>query len=77
MNQRYLIKAAVFMLPKDYLRFKMTGFIHSEYSDAAGTLLLNMSEKKWSEELCQLVGIDISICPSLVESSECVGTINE
>jgi xylulokinase len=70
-------QAAVFMLPKDYLRFKMTGLIHSEYSDAAGTLLLNVSEKKWSEELCQLVGIDISICPSLVESSECVGTINE
>ncbi|MGK3723212.1 xylulokinase [Priestia megaterium] len=70
-------QAAVFMLPKDYLRFKMTGFIHSEYSDAAGTLLLNISEKKWSDELCQLVGIDISICPPLVESSDCVGTVNE
>ena len=44
MNRRYL-KTAVFMLPKDYLRFKMTGFIHSEYSDAAGTLLLNISKK--------------------------------
>lgn len=70
-----LEKTAVFMLPKDYLRFKMTGLIHSEYSDAAGTLLLNVGQKQWSDELCQLVGIDIKICPPLVESHECVGTI--
>lgn len=69
-------KAAVFMLPKDYLRYKLTGAIHSEYSDAAGTLLLNVGEKKWSEELCQLAGIDLKLCPPLVESHECVGTIN-
>lgn len=72
-----LEKTAVFMLPKDYLRFKMTGQMHSEYSDAAGTLLLNVGQKQWSEELCQLVGIDIKICPPLVESHECIGTITE
>ncbi|MEQ7807740.1 xylulokinase [Priestia aryabhattai] len=70
-------KTAVFMLPKDYLRFKMTGCIHSEYSDAAGTLLLNISKKKWDEELCELVGVSISLCPPLVESSECIGNVNE
>lgn len=70
-------KAAVFLLPKDYLRYKMTGKIHSEYSDAAGTLLLNVAEKKWSEELCELVGIDSNLCPSLVASHEFVGTITE
>lgn len=70
-------KTAVFMLPKDYLRFKMTGFIHSEYSDAAGTLLLNISKKKWDSELCQLAGININLCPPLVESSECIGNISE
>ena len=43
-------KADVFLLPKDYLRYRLTGKIHSEYSDAAGTLLLNVSEKEWSEE---------------------------
>lgn len=70
-------KAAVFMLPKDYLRFKMTGNIHSEYSDAAGTLLLDIAAKKWSEEICELVGVRKELCPPLVESSECVGTITE
>jgi len=68
-------QAAVFMLPKDYLRYRLTGKIHSEYSDAAGTLLLNVSEKTWSEEICDLVGVKKELCPPLVESHECVGTI--
>lgn len=72
-----LEKAAVFMLPKDYLRYKMTGEIHSEYSDAAGTLMLNVGEKKWSEELCEVFGIDPKLCPPLIASHECVGTITE
>lgn len=76
-EREILEKTAVFMLPKDYVRLKMTGQIHSEYSDAAGTLLLDVGQKKWSDELCQLVGIDIKICPPLVESHECVGTITE
>ncbi|RAK20361.1 xylulokinase [Anoxybacillus vitaminiphilus] len=68
-------RASVFMLPKDYLRYCMTGQIHTEYSDAAGTLLLNVHEKVWSKEICDLLDIDISLCPPLVHSYECVGTI--
>ncbi len=68
-------KASVFMLPKDYLRYRMTGEIHSEYSDAAGTLLLNVSKKTWSTEICELVGIKSELCPPLVESHQLVGTI--
>jgi xylulokinase len=68
-------KAAQFLLPKDYLRFRLTGQIHSEYSDAAGTLLLNVAEKNWSAEILQLVDVDIRLCPPLVESHEFVGTI--
>ncbi|MGE7602083.1 xylulokinase [Peribacillus sp. NPDC097675] len=68
-------QAAVFLLPKDYVRYVMTGKIHSEYSDAAGTLLLDVAEKRWSGEMCALVGVDEMLCPPLVESSECVGEI--
>ncbi|MGM0873241.1 MAG: xylulokinase [Bacillota bacterium] len=68
---------AVFMLPKDYLRFRMTGQIHSEYSDAAGTLLLNVGEKQWSTEICDLFDLKHELCPPLVESHECVGNITE
>ncbi|MDF2855542.1 MAG: xylB, partial [Neobacillus sp.] len=65
----------VFMLPKDYLRYRLTGTINCDYSDAAGTLLLDVKEKKWSEEICSLLDIPIDLCPPLVESHEYVGTI--
>jgi len=68
-------KASVFMLPKDYLRYRLTGEIHSEYSDAAGTLLLNVAEKTWSTEICNLFDIKPELCPPLVESHGFVGNI--
>jgi xylulokinase len=68
-------KVSTFLLPKDYLRYQLTGQIQSEYSDAAGTLLLNVGEKKWSSEICEAVGVDINLCPPLVESHSFVGTI--
>ncbi|WP_062104221.1 xylulokinase [Bacillus niameyensis] len=70
-------KTNVFLLPKDYLRYRMTGAIQMDYSDAAGTLLLNIAEKSWSLEICELLGINPRICPSLVESSDFVGTITK
>ncbi|MFT0801768.1 xylulokinase [Bacillus swezeyi] len=66
-------KTAVFLLPKDYVRYTMTGCLHSEYSDAAGTLLLDVKHKNWSGEICRRLGIPVSICPELVESGACVG----
>lgn len=68
---------AVFMLPKDYLRFRMTGQIHVDYSDAAGTLLFDVAKKEWSDEICAAFGIDPSICAPLVESGTCIGTVSE
>lgn len=68
-------QAAVFLLPKDYVRYAITGSIHSEYSDAAGTLLMDAAEKRWSEEVCELVGIPSKLCPPLVESHAMVGEI--
>ncbi|MDQ0229408.1 xylulokinase [Metabacillus malikii] len=76
-EQELFEKAAVFMLPKDYLRFRMTGQIHAEYSDAAGTLLLNVGEKTWSNEICQLFNLPETLCPPLVESHDFVGTITD
>jgi xylulokinase len=68
-------KASVFLLPKDYVRYRLTGVINSEYSDASGTLLMDMSNKNWSKELCRLFDINEDLCPPLVESHDCVGTI--
>lgn len=68
-------KTKLFLLPKDYLRYRITGKVHMDYSDAAGTSLLDVNAKQWSGEICDLVDIDRSICPPLVNSSDCVGNI--
>ncbi|MFD2044806.1 xylulokinase [Ornithinibacillus salinisoli] len=70
-------KASTFVLPKDYVRYKLTGKLHMEYSDAAGTLLLNVSEKAWSKEICDALDLNPELCPPLVESYDEVGTITE
>ncbi|SES93875.1 xylulokinase [Oceanobacillus limi] len=70
-------EATSFVLPKDYVRYKLTGKLHMEFSDAAGTLLLDVGEKKWSTEICEALNINPNICPPLVESSTEVGTISE
>lgn len=70
-------KAKYFILPKDYVRYRLTGKVHSDYSDAAGTLLLDTQYKTWSAELCDSFGINSNKCPPLVESSEKVGTITK
>ena len=49
-------KAKVFLLPKDYVRYRLTGEIHMEYSDAAGTLMMDVSSKNWSEEVTSKAG---------------------
>ncbi|MDN7242976.1 xylulokinase [Planococcus sp. N028] len=68
-------QAKTFVLPKDYLRYKLTGQLQMEYSDAAGTLLLDVSNKEWSTELCDLLELDSSLCPPLIGSHEEVGTV--
>jgi len=70
-------KVDKFVLPKDYLRYKLTGKLQMEYSDAAGTLLLDVSNKKWSAELCDKLDIDINICPPLIESHTETGNITK
>jgi xylulokinase len=70
-------KAETFLLPKDYVRFRMTGQLNIDYSDAAGTLLLDVTHKKWSVELCKQFGIPLELCPPLVESHTCVGTLTQ
>ncbi|MRH42789.1 xylulokinase [Aquibacillus halophilus] len=68
-------KVKTFVLPKDYLRFRITDELQMEYSDAAGTSLLDVSSKQWSKEICDLLDLDISICPPLVNSHDNVGKI--
>lgn len=68
-------KVHQFVLPKDYLRYRLTGKLHMDYSDAAGTLLLDMNKSEWSKEICEALEINVEICPALVQSHEEVGTL--
>ena len=63
------------MLPKDYLIFRLTGEFATDYSDAAGTLLLDVAAKKWSDEILTKYNIDEKILPKLYNSIDCVGKI--
>jgi xylulokinase len=63
------------MLPKDYIAYVLTGVFSTDYSDASGTLLLDVKNKKWSEKMCDICGIDASMLPRLYESFEVTGTV--
>ncbi|PRX18160.1 xylulokinase [Orenia metallireducens] len=63
------------LLPKDYIRYQLTGEIYTEVSDGAGMLFLNVQKKKWSEKLLDKLGIDKEILPPVVDSTEIVGEI--
>ena len=68
-------KTAHIMLPKDYLIFRLTGEFATDYSDAAGTLLLDVAAKKWSDEILAKYNIAEKILPKLYNSTDCVGKI--
>ncbi len=58
------------LLPKDYVRLRLTGALVSEMSDAGGTLWLNVARRAWDETLLAATGLDRSHMPALVEGSE-------
>lgn len=66
-------KARHILLPKDYLRFWLTDELHMDLSDAAGTLLLDIENKEWSNEVSQEFDVPMEMLPKLVESVEYVG----
>lgn len=70
-----LEQASTFLLPKDYVRYRLTGELAMDYSDAAGTLLLDVSERCWSQEISEQFQLPLSLYPKLVESHTDTGHI--
>ena len=64
------------LLPKDYIRYLLTGVYASEVSDAAGTLLLDVKNRKWSLPLLRKLDLDPALLPPLFESPDVTGTLN-
>ncbi|WP_127583065.1 xylulokinase [Paenibacillus koleovorans] len=68
-------QADVFLLPKDYLRYRLTGELALDLSDAAGTLLLDVAGARWSGRICAAVGVDPALCPPLVAPTAQTGAL--
>lgn len=65
------------LLPKDYIRFQLTGEYATEVSDASGTALFNVRKRNWSEAMLEGVGIPRAWMPASYESPEISGKISE
>lgn len=63
------------LLPKDYIRFRLTGEFATEVSDASGTQLLDVGGRCWSREVCDLLDIDMAMLPNMHESVEVTGRV--
>ncbi|MCZ2720149.1 xylulokinase [Marinomonas sp. 15G1-11] len=65
------------LLPKDYLRFCMTGDFATDVSDASGTLWLDMEQRGWSEHMLQATGLGIEHMPTVFEGSDITGELDK
>ena len=63
------------LLPKDYVRYRLTGEFASEVSDASGTAMFDVVRRRWSFDMMDGLGLDRSILPACYESSEVSGRI--
>lgn len=64
------------LLPKDYIRFRLTGEFATEVSDASGMQFMNIPERNWSGEVLEKLGIERSFLADLYESQEVSGKVN-
>lgn len=64
------------LLPKDYVRFRLTGLYASDVSDASGTALFDVVRRRWSYELTSSLGLDRAILPEVQESAVVTGKVS-
>ena len=65
------------LLPKDYVRLRLSGDKATDVADASGTLLLDVSARKWSAEMLAATEIDEKLLPAVYESPEVTGTVSD
>ena len=64
------------MLPKDYVRFRLTGERATDMADASGTLLLDVAHRRWSSEMLKAAEVDERWLPGLFESPDVCGQVS-
>jgi xylulokinase len=65
------------LLPKDYVRFRLTGEHAMDVADASGTLMLDVAHRRWSQEMMSAAGLPMSCLPKLFESPEICARVSE
>lgn len=70
-------RVAHVMLPKDYVRFRLTGERAIDMADASGTLLLDVANRRWSAEVLSKAGMNKELLPALYESPQVCGKVSE
>jgi xylulokinase len=70
-------KIAHVLLPKDYIRYKLTGVFATDVSDASGMLMLDVKERKWSKEMLEILDIKEEVLPKVYESWEITGSLTK
>jgi len=68
-------KIAAIIQPKDYVRYRMTGSLAAETTDASGTLLFDVASRKWSEDMCAALAIQRGWLPECYEPTDIVGRV--
>ncbi|GAB4546666.1 MAG: xylulokinase [Anaerolineae bacterium] len=63
------------LLAKDYIRYKLTGRVGTEICDATGTNLIAMPDPRWSDSLCDLLGVPAEKLPDIGVSSQVFGEV--
>jgi xylulokinase len=72
---RVFERAAHFLLPKDFVRYRLTGEFATDVSDASGTLLFDVTNRRWSREMLSALDLDAKLLPRAYESVEVTGQI--
>jgi len=64
------------LLPKDYARFRLTGERATDVADASGTLLFDVSGRRWSDAMLDAAEMDRACLPDVFESTEITGRVS-
>jgi len=70
-------KIAHILLPKDFIRYKLTGVFATDVSDASGMLMLDVENRKWSKEMIEILDLKEEMLPEVYESWEVTGKLTK
>jgi len=70
-------RVATILLPKDYVRYRLTNDRVVDVADGSGTILFDLASRTWSPEVIESLGIDPRLCPPAMEGPEITGVLSE